>query len=66
MTVDRLTDVNDLLNTLTADMDHFFQILRTFFGTLGPAFWSFDQQLVVEGSTGAPKGTAWAPGLDFK
>ena len=34
-------------------------------GHWGPVFWTFDHQLVVEGSTGAPKGTAWALRVDF-
>ena len=59
------TDIDDLLNRLTADMDRFFNILRICFSTLGPVFGTFDHQLVVEGSLGAPKVTVWAPGLDF-
>ena len=41
--------MNDLLNSLTADMDRFFEILRTYLRTFGPAFWIFDHQLVVRG-----------------
>jgi type IV secretory pathway VirB3-like protein len=50
---------------VAADMDDFFEILRTYSGTLGAFFWTFDHQLVVKGSTGAPKWTTWAPRLDF-
>ena len=39
-------------------------IYKTYFRTLGPVFGTFDHQLVVEGSLGAPKVTVWAPGLD--
>jgi hypothetical protein len=35
------------------------------FGSSVGALTSFDHQLVVEGSTGAPKVTAWAPGWMF-
>ena len=71
VTVDRSTAdmdvccISQLVEQVGCRYGLFFEILRTYFGTLGPASWAFDHQLVVEGSTGAPKGTAWAPGLDL-
>ena len=64
MTVDRLIHVDDLLKRLTADMGHFLKLRGSIFVYWGPAFWTFHHQLVAEGSTGAPKGTPWAAGLD--
>ena len=55
LTVDRLPAC---VERLTADMGRFFKVLRTYFRTLGLVFWTFDHQLVLEGSTGEPKGTA--------
>jgi hypothetical protein len=53
------------MSKLAVDMNHFFEILRTYFGALGAVFQTFENQLVVEGSTGAPKGIAWARNLKF-
>ena len=63
---DRFTvDMDDLLNRLTTDMDHFLKLWGPILVPWELDFCTLGHQLVIQGSTGAPKETPWGPGLDF-
>jgi hypothetical protein len=57
--------MDDLLNMVIADMDHFLRLWGPMLVPWGLVLCTLGYQLVVEGSTGAPKGTPWAPGFIF-